>query len=132
MNLLRLAQLSMAISFFFTCLSLFHTWNHGFSDEFFGVLYSSHAQFHAVREVFFAAAIVIVVGIYMYGPKSIQTPLAWWVMFIGSALLTAGVWLAMVITDNSFPNISASLNHIMNTLFAAIALALCWKSFHPE
>lgn len=132
MNLLRVAQVAMAVSLFFTCLSLYHTWNHGFSDEFFGVLYSSHAQFHAIREVFFATAIVIIVGIYMYGPKSLRTPTAWWIMFIGSALLTAGVWLAMLITNNTFPSIQASMNHIMNTLFAAIALALSWKSYHPE
>ncbi len=130
--LFRIAQVSMAVSFYWTILSLYHTWGHGFSDEFFGVLYSSHAQFHAIREVFFALGITIVVGIFMYGPQSIRTPVAWWVMLIGSAFLTLGVWLAMLITDNQFPNLDASMNHIMNTLFAAIALALSWKSYRPE
>lgn len=130
--LFRIAQVAMAISFYWTFLSLYHTWGHGFSDEFFGVLYSSHAQFHAIREVFFALGIVLMVGIFMYGPKSMRTPLAWWSMLIDSTCLTVGVWLAMLITDNQFPNLDASMNHIMNTLFAAVALALSWKSYRTN
>jgi|GEM_PF-5783034 hypothetical protein len=130
--LFRIAQLFMALSFCATAFTLYHTWGHGFSDEFFGVPYSSHAQFHALREVFGSVAIVIIVGIHMYGPKAIRTPMAWWVMLIGSAFLTLGVWLSLLLTGNEFPNLRASQYHIMNTIFAAVALALSWKSYRQD
>jgi len=130
--ILRIAQVSMALSFYWTIRSLYHTWAHGFEDQFAGVLYSPHAQFHALREVFVSVAIMIIVGIFMYGPKSVRTPLAWWIMLIGSALLTVGVWIALQLTGTEFPNLAASLNHILNTLFAAIALALCWQSYQSD
>lgn len=128
----RIAQVSMAICFYWTLLSLYHTWGHGFENEFAGMLYSPHAQFHAIREVFVSLAIMVIVGIYMFGPKSIRTPMAWWVMFIGLAFLTLGVWLALLVTGSSFPNFGASMNHVMNSIFAVIALALCWKSYRAE
>lgn len=130
--LFRIAQVSMALSFYWTYRSLYHTWGHGFNDSFAGQLYSGHAQFHALREVFVSVAVMVVVGIFMYGPKSVRTPIAWWVMLISSAFLTIGVWLALQLTGNSFPNLGASMNHILNTAFAALALALCWKEYQSE
>jgi hypothetical protein len=130
--LLRLAQLSMAISFYFTGNALYHTWGHGFSNDFFGQTISPHMQFHAVREVFAALGLVIIVAWFMYGPASVRNRTNWITMLIASTFLTVGVLAALPITDSVLPNLAAKMNHYGNTGFAALALALCWKEYFQK
>ena len=127
--LMRLAQLSMLVSFYFTGRALYHTWGHGFATEFFGQPIGPHMQFHAVREVFMALGLIAVVGIFMYGPAPVRSRLGWIVMAIASAFLTAGVLVSLPITANTLPNFEAAMNHYGNTGFAALALALCWREY---
>jgi hypothetical protein len=130
--MLLMAKLSMAISFYFTGRSLYHTLGHGFSNDFYGEPIGLHMQFHAVREFFMALGIVAIVALLMYGHRNLRTPIAWWIMLIGSAFLTLGVWISMPIVGTGLPGFEAALNHVGNTVFAAIALGLCWKSYQPS
>jgi hypothetical protein len=127
--LLRLAQLSMAVSLFFTASAIYHTWGHGFQSDFFGQPISAHMQFHAVREAFMALGLVAIIALFMYGPATVRTRTGWFTLLIASAFLTAGVLVALPITNNALPNFAAALNHVGNTAFAALALALCWKEY---
>lgn len=127
--LLRLAQLSMAVSLYFTARALYHTWGHGFASEFFGQPIGPHMQFHAIREVFMALGLVAVTAYFMYGPASVRNRTGWLMILISSAFLTVGVLISLPITDNTLPNFEAQLNHVGNTAFAALALALCWKDY---
>ena len=126
---LRLAQLSMAVSLCFTASALYHTWGHGFNSEFFGQPIGPHMQFHAIREFFMALGLVVIIVLYMYGPTSLRNRTGWFTLLIASAFLTAGVLIALPITNNTLPGFAAALNHVGNTSFAALALALCWKEY---
>jgi len=130
--LLRLAQLSMAVSLYFTARALYHTWGHGFADNFFGEPIGSHMQFHAVREVFMALGLVVVTAFFMYGPAAVRNRTGWIMILVSSAFLTAGVLISLPITGNTLPNFEAMMNHIGNTAFAALALALCWKDYGQQ
>jgi hypothetical protein len=127
--LMRLAQLSMLVSLYFTGRALYHTWGHGFSTEFFGQPIGPHMQFHAVREVFMALGLVVIIALFMYGPAALRNRISWIVMAIASAFLTAGVLIALPITSNTLPGFEAAMNHYGNTGFAALALALCWTEY---
>lgn len=127
--LLRLAQLSMAVSLLFTASALYHTWGHGFANDFFGQPIGPHMQFHAVREVFMALGLVVIIAMYMYGPAALRNRTGWFTLLIASAFLTVGVLVSLPITNNSLPNFAAAMNHVGNTAFAALALALCWKDY---
>ena len=127
--LLRLAQISMLVSFYLTGRALYHTWGHGFATEFFGQPIGPHMQFHAVREVFMALGRVAVIAIFMYAPAAVRKRLGWIVMAIASAFLTAGVLISLPITGTTLPGFEAAMNHYGNTGFAALALALCAKDY---
>mgnify|MGYP001823877568 CR=1 FL=1 len=127
--LMRLAQLSMLVSFYFTGRALYHTWGHGFATEFFGQPIGPHMQFHAVREVFMALGLIVIIALFMYGPAAFRNRIGWIVMAIASAFLTVGVLIALPITSNTLPNFEAAMNHYGNTGFAALALILCWKEY---
>ena len=127
--LLRLAQLSMAVSLYFTANALYHTWGHGFASDFFGQPIGPHMQFHAIREVFMALGLVVIIALFMYGPAAVRNRTGWFTLLIASAFLTVGVLVALPITNNTLPNFAAAVNHVGNTAFAALALALCWKDY---
>lgn len=127
--LLRLAQLSMAISLFFTASALYHTWGHGFAGDFFGEPIGPHMQFHAVREVFMALGLVVIIVWFMYGPAAVRNRTGWFTLLVASVFLTVGVLAALPVTNTSLPNFAAAVNHVGNTGFAALALALCRKDY---
>jgi hypothetical protein len=126
---MRLAQLSMLVSLYLTGRALYHTWGHGFATEFFGQPIGPHMQFHAVREVFMALGLVVIIVMFMYGPAVLRNRISWIVMAIASAFLTVGVLIALPITSNTLPGFEAAMNHYGNTGFAALALALCWSEY---
>ena len=128
----RAAQIVMALSILATLRTLRHTAGHAFNDNFMGEAIGRHMNFHGMREVFMAMGLVVVVAIIMYGPRTLRTPANWWIMTVASVFVTVGVWASLPIVGVSFPTLGASLNHILNTLFAAIALGLCFKSYHPS
>lgn len=130
--LLRLARLSMAVSLYFTARALYHTWGHGFASEFFGQPIGPHMQFHAVREVFMALGLAVISAFFMYGPAPVRNRTGWFVMMIASVFLTVGVLISLPITNNTLPNLEAAMNHVGNTAFAALALALCWKEYNGQ
>lgn len=128
----RLAQLSMGVSLYFTARAIYHTWGHGFASDFAGQPISPHMQFHAVREVFMDLGLIAVIVLFMYGPVAIRNRTGWIVMAIASFFLTVGVLISLPITNNTLPNFEATMNHVGNTAFAALALALCWKGYTQQ
>lgn len=91
---------------------------------------STHAWYHAFREVCGDVAHMAIFLAVFFGPSRLRTPDIWWITFILMVGYYAPFWIGEpFLPDLAAPNTVASLVHILMAAFAFLGLVLAWPNF---
>ena len=117
-NRLNIARGLTILGFAIGLRSVWFTWTHIGSELFVmtsaSPLAVTHSWHHFFREVFGDTSAMLVVLVFLFVPKSMRTPAAWWSMLILLLGFYAPFWVGVpFLQELAAPNLDAEVQHIV-------------------
>lgn len=130
LNRLNIARGLTIFGFVIGLRSVWFTWTHIGSDLFVMTSASpldvTHSWHHFFREVFGDVSAMLVVLVFLFVPKSMRSPAAWWAMLILLLGFYAPFWAGVpFMQELAAPSLDAEIQHLVMALPPMIAVFLC-------